>query len=1575
MDKNHKKLAIAGLYILFLASIILSSHTVLAQSACGGHADGNSCGADADCEWCTECSDLQYSGGTDRCVDTGTCAYSCSVPQCGATCASAGDCTVVSQCSAGTYETRIPSCAGCACDYGAWTPTGTDSDNDGWDNECELCDNEPALQTPQAGPETQCKDGIDNDCDGVSDCADSDCVDKACGDFLCGGTCTAGGVCSTSGEMCADDCADNCFRTPDSKTYTWDYAPFIIGTCSTKGLCSKSCSYTHYCSDNDPTDGWPATPSYGVCGAQCDQNSDCAYLSDQCNEGICSTDTCACVTQPKNEGLTCDDGLFCNVEETCQTGTCSGGTSRYCGDNDLQEIATCSNDPDTNPYTWDSAPAYTSTCDEQNDQCTTETQIVNSVCDSAQCQAECDGSNPCTDTCNGDTRSYSGQCLTDCTCSYSSSEDCNLQDDWYDTATPTQWVSTGQCTEKEQKEQIYRDYTCSMPGAGCTYIDGQTRWEDTGTTQDKQDGLACDDGLFCTVTETCQTGTCTGGTPKDCSDKDLQEKATCTSNPDNNPYTYDTAPAYTSTCNEDNDECTTGSYTYQHACRDDDPGDGLNDATCAAPCDQDSDCINTCDNNVWKHVGICTAGCSCSYSEVNCDDGNPCTTDSCDPATGCSHTHVDNLAPETNKTYGEPFVDDGTYHFIHNSTGISLSAADAVQGGCESGVDKIHYKVLPLTVPPEECIPGCQHEVVWGSGWQEYTTPFSIGDESCHIIGFFSTDNNGNIEEDIKRQCVFVDTTAPKGTKTVGDPKIDGSGIVFTTSGTGTAGWSQEQTHSGFDAIKMTTVTTDDQGRARLPYTGLLGGISTFSYWSNSINAGTEDQLSVWPSFYLDNNGDGQWVYADGDFYLQCEPYYTYGNPPLDAWTQYDVMNMKCEGLESPDCPHSAPTFAQYLNGEAATMECPGHPELGTFASREYGSLPVVKIDMRAGYGGPWANFEGFIDDIILNADTLSEPEWWVQDHGTEITLSCQDQDPHPVGNESVCYKVTLEGTPQTDLTAQACGAQPLSNGWCCVLSPTAVVFQEDSLHSLEYYCADAFGNANAPDLEYFTVDSTPPTTTKTIGEPNGQDYYWITTATPITLEAVDGGAEHAIGVNTTYYRHCLCGDYDDGCPGGWLTYTGPFMIPEDSCHNLEYYSVDLLENQEATNTQEHNVDSAPPTVQIDSPTQDSYVKGQSLEINGSVQDNKCISAYLLEACNASACDTLSTGTANISGTLATWDTTTKTDGPYTLRLAAQDCVGTESTTEIGVTVDNTPPTITGVTHDPTQPKPDQTVTISADIDVPCSPSGATLHYRLNSGEWMTMPMQCNVSFIAQLGDLKDGNVVEYFITATDNAGNSATEDNNGTYYRFYVGFAYLIDLMTGWNLIGLPVTPDDSAIATVLQDVADGVDVVWTYDAATDSWSSYRPDAEPGTNSLTEMETGYAYWLQATQDAELKGSGSLILPGNNIPPQRTLVPGWNMIGYYGTEMYGSPPSFVGERVPCALYSLVNNQALQPGWSKIYDYDKNGKEFHSVSLNSALDPYQGLWILMGNNKPDFIYGPGLYDQECNDYYTDVWRPS
>jgi uncharacterized repeat protein (TIGR01451 family) len=215
-------------------------------------------------------------------------------------------------------------------------------------------------------------------------------------------------------------------------------------------------------------------------------------------------------------------------------------------------------------------------------------------------------------------------------------------------------------------------------------------------------GTPCDDHNACTVGGTCQSGTC--GQPVSCNDgnpcsTDICNPATgaCTSTPivcdDGNPCTTDTCSAATggcvftpapagSTCN-DGDPCTTGDTCVSipgsttpicqgaPKCADADPctADTCDPATGACvntpivcddanPCTADAcvngACISTpipagsvCDDgSLCTTGGTCqpdpfTGAATCSSAPVNCDDGDACTMDTCEPTTGgCRHIPI-----------------------------------------------------------------------------------------------------------------------------------------------------------------------------------------------------------------------------------------------------------------------------------------------------------------------------------------------------------------------------------------------------------------------------------------------------------------------------------------------------------------------------------------------------------------------------------------------------------------------------------------------------------------------------------------------------------------------------------------------------------------------------------------------------------------------------------------------------------------------------------------------------------------------------------------------------------------------
>ncbi len=76
--------------------------------------------------------------------------------------------------------------------------------------------------------------------------------------------------------------------------------------------------------------------------------------------------------------------------------------------------------------------------------------------------------------------------------------------------------------------------------------------------------------------------------------------------------------------------------------------------------------------------------------------------------------------------------------------------------------------------------------------------------------------------------------------------------------------------------------------------------------------------------------------------------------------------------------------------------------------------------------------------------------------------------------------------------------------------------------------------------------------------------------------------------------------------------------------------------------------------------------------------------------------------------------------------------------------------------------------------------------------------------------------------------------------------FTVTVPLLSGWNLVGYACPqPSPEAIADALDSIDGEYSIV--YGNENGSWKTYDP-AQPFGHSLTEMKTGYGYWIKATQ-------------------------------------------------------------------------------------------------------------------------------
>ena len=150
-------------------------------------------------------------------------------------------------------------------------------------------------------------------------------------------------------------------------------------------------------------------------------------------------------------------------------------------------------------------------------------------------------------------------------------------------------------------------------------------------------GTACDDGFFCTLSDACTPTAGCKGTAKVCDD--------------GNPCTKDSCAGKDGSCYavldygacDDGDACTVKTSCNNGKC-----GEGATaDCNDANPCTADSCapatgcahtpvaalCSDVCHPNAVCQVGVCVLG-----GALDCDDANSCTADSCTSASGCIHS-------------------------------------------------------------------------------------------------------------------------------------------------------------------------------------------------------------------------------------------------------------------------------------------------------------------------------------------------------------------------------------------------------------------------------------------------------------------------------------------------------------------------------------------------------------------------------------------------------------------------------------------------------------------------------------------------------------------------------------------------------------------------------------------------------------------------------------------------------------------------------------------------------------------------------------------------------------------------
>ncbi|MCX6775947.1 MAG: DNRLRE domain-containing protein [Candidatus Micrarchaeota archaeon] len=669
---------------------------------------------------------------------------------------------------------------------------------------------------------------------------------------------------------------------------------------------------------------------------------------------------------------------------------------------------------------------------------------------------------------------------------------------------------------------------------------------------------------------------------------------------------------------------------------------------------------------------------------------------------------VDSTPPTTVKTYGRPvYPAEGYPKWITSQTPITLTATD---GGeiCHVGINDIYYRVTLVDDSYCESQELCQGAQGSGEEMSVYndTAVFNISEDSCHLIEYWSVDELGNTEP-VKKQCVYVDNKAPDLTKVIGDPKIQGEGFTWITQNTPIDMYCVDQNPHPVDNVNIwyrykvddgswsnwmqytSSFTFAEDSNHTLQYycEDALGNsngtieqpheqyykvdstppntIKTYGtpFYTNGVSEWINSNTSVtltatdggeicavgvnktyWRNTLVDNefcasekacagaNGTGSFNEYTGPFYKPEDSCHLIEFYSVDALGNVEQTQWQCvyvdnkppisnktvgEPKKQVDC--STVDSSTYTDGcYYATLQTPIMINCTDQDPHPIDNVTVYyKIDWKNESGdgwqeGQWVDVNSALIRVPYDNDSYHRLMWYCVDalnntenmhseldivdtqppiisktlgdpkhaciegehceyyitQNTNITLTCVDQQPHPVNNVTIRYHYKYATTYSGLADAQWSTWTELN------ANTTTFNFNEDSFHMLEYECVDELGNTQGLHSEVDIVDTQPPATTKLIGTPKipADGFTWVTSQTPITLTCTDPHP-HPVDHSTIYYQWKL----DDGQWTGWTTYNGSFTLPGDSVHTLQYYCEDALNNTEITHNETDKVDNTPP--------------------------------------------------------------------------------------------------------------------------------------------------------------------------------------------------------------------------------------------------------------------------------------------------------------------------------------------------------------------------------------------------------------
>jgi hypothetical protein len=230
-------------------------------------------------------------------------------------------------------------------------------------------------------------------------------------------------------------------------------------------------------------------------------------------------------------------------------------------------------------------------------------------------------------------------------------------------------------------------------------------------------------------------------------------------------------------------------------------------------------------------------------------------------------------------------------------------------------------------------------------------------------------------------------------------------------------------------------------------------------------------------------------------------------------------------------------------------------------------------------------------------------------------------------------------------------------------------------------------------------------------------------------------------------------------------------------------------------------------------------------------------------------------------------------EGAHTVQVNVSDLCGNENTTSWTFTVDITPPTIL-FNEPPTPANNSEVIVKSVNISATVTDSGCGVDTATVALIWngTAYPMLASGStYYIEILDLPNG-VYSYHVQANDTGGNTRLSTTRIVTVNV-TEYSVTLDLVTGYNLISLPVNdPDITTASTLANKIGANCTEVVKYDSALQQLVSYVIWA-PLNNFALLPGVGYFVNMLAPTTTTFTGDGW------TSPFNCSLVVGYNYIG------------------------------------------------------------------------------------------------